>query len=299
MGRDRTGPAAVRYPNPGDETRPRARRSTVLAAALLPMLLGACSSVPEWADPTAWFDEEEDEAPSRISSAEESGRATTFPNLASVPDAPPVVTSAPNRDKLRSGLAADLSNAEYSGQRLTGQGGAAAPQGATVPGAPPVPAIASRLTGQATPTAAAAPAAPQTGLGIRQFQTAAANPAAANSQGELVAVIYFGHGATTLAAADRGILSDVLALHRERGGAIRVVGHASARTRNMAQEDRRAANLETSRRRADAVANRLVALGAARGSVRVEARADAQPVYHEFMPTGEAGNRRAEIYLEY
>jgi flagellar motor protein MotB len=28
-----------------------------------------------------------------------------------------------------------------------------------------------------------------------------------------------------------------------------------------------------------------------------EARADNQPVFHEFMPTGEAGNRRAEIYL--
>jgi hypothetical protein len=30
----------------------------------------------------------------------------------------------------------------------------------------------------------------------------------------------------------------------------------------------------------------------------VDAISDAQPVYFEFMPTGEAGNRRAEIYLE-
>jgi flagellar motor protein MotB len=27
--------------------------------------------------------------------------------------------------------------------------------------------------------------------------------------------------------------------------------------------------------------------------------ADEQPVYHEVMPSGEAGNRRAEIYIDY
>ena len=44
-------------------------------------------------------------------------------------------------------------------------------------------------------------------------------------------------------------------------------------------------------------AERQEQLGAPSGSVRTEARADAQPVYHEFMPTGESGNRRAEIFL--
>jgi flagellar motor protein MotB len=33
--------------------------------------------------------------------------------------------------------------------------------------------------------------------------------------------------------------------------------------------------------------------------VTTEARSDSEPVYFEFMPTGEAGNRRVEIYLEY
>jgi flagellar motor protein MotB len=31
----------------------------------------------------------------------------------------------------------------------------------------------------------------------------------------------------------------------------------------------------------------------------VSAMADEQPVYHEVMPSGEAGNRRAEIYIDY
>ena len=91
----------------------------------------------------------------------------------------------------------------------------------------------------------------------------------------------------------------MVALSRERGAGIRVIGHASARTRTVDPVQHRVANLEVSQRRADSVAAALVRLGAARDRVRVEARADTLPVYHEFMPTGEAGNRRAEIFLEY
>ena len=116
---------------------------------------------------------------------------------------------------------------------------------------------------------------------------------------ELAAIIYFAHGSNTLNADDRAVLRDVVALSRERNAAIRVIGHASARTRTVDPVQHRVANLEVSQRRADSVAAALVRLGAARDRVRVEARADTLPVYHEFMPTGEAGNRRAEIFLEY
>jgi len=58
------------------------------------------------------------------------------------------------------------------------------------------------------------------------------------------------------------------------------------------------ANFETSLQRANAVTALLVRYGVARDKVAAEAKGDTQPVYHEFMPTGEAGNRRAEIFLE-
>ena len=94
------------------------------------------------------------------------------------------------------------------------------------------------------------------------------------------------------------MLSEVVALHRQRGGTIRVIGHASAHTGVTDQTKHRTANFEMSLKRANAVAAGLVALGAAKNEVRAEAKGDAQPIFHEFMPTGEAGNRRTEIFLE-
>ena len=57
-------------------------------------------------------------------------------------------------------------------------------------------------------------------------------------------------------------------------------------------------NFKVSVDRADAVARELIRLGVNKEELVVDAISDAQPVYFEFMPTGEAGNRRAEIYLE-
>ena len=79
---------------------------------------------------------------------------------------------------------------------------------------------------------------------------------------------------------------------------VRVIGHASAHTATVDPVEHRVANLEISQRRADAVANALTRLGLRRDKLVVEARSDTQPVYHEFMATGEAGNQRAEIFLE-
>ena len=124
----------------------------------------------------------------------------------------------------------------------------------------------------------------------------AALPAAAG--GQLVAVIYFGQGSSQLDGKDRAVLRDVAALHRQRGGTIRVVGHASADTVATDPAGHDLADDEISLRRANSVAVGLIALGAARDRVRAEARGAKQPVDNAFTTTGEAGNRRAEIFLE-
>ena len=59
------------------------------------------------------------------------------------------------------------------------------------------------------------------------------------------------------------------------------------------------ANFEISLKRAQAVANALIAAGVPAERVRVEAVSDTQPEYYEVMPSGESGNRRAEIVLYY
>ncbi len=49
--------------------------------------------------------------------------------------------------------------------------------------------------------------------------------------------------------------------------------------------------------RANRVAEHLIAMGVARDKVLVEAFSATNPLYSEAMPTGEAGNRRADIYF--
>ena len=116
-------------------------------------------------------------------------------------------------------------------------------------------------------------------------------------EGTRVAVIYFPHGTASLDGEDRQVLREVANLYEKRDAGLRVVGHASSRTATMGMIDHRMVNLDTSMRRAETVADTLVRLGVPRGEIQVEARADRDPAYHEFMPTGEAGNRRAEIFL--
>jgi len=113
-----------------------------------------------------------------------------------------------------------------------------------------------------------------------------------------VATIHFGNGSSNLNSRDRSILRDVLRLQKERGGRIHVIGHASSRTRNTDPVRHKMINFQVSAARADAVARELVRLGAPKMDIQVDAVSDSQPRFYEFMPSGEAGNRRAEIYLE-
>jgi len=290
----------------------------------LPLLVGACTLVPDWADPTDLF--EPDEAPTTVAQEEaQPAGSDSFPNLGSVPDAAPKATTPATRAVLRETLAADRANAEYSGQKLVAETGTATENAVGTEKMPstaasalpsqvaiPIPkASAAPQVAEATPApaepAAPAPAATESPepakstFRFKQFDTELAakpkdTPVTRNR--ELVAIVYFGYGSTVLNQNDREILRDVVALQKQRGGTVRVVGHASARTGIVDSVRHRLANFETSLQRANAVAAQLVRFGVARDKVAAEAKADSQPVYHEFMPTGEAGNRRAEIFLE-
>jgi len=147
--------------------------------------------------------------------------------------------------------------------------------------------------GSAAPVTSAAPA--QSGTAPEFGQ----RPAPAMAQGSVkVATIHFGNGSSNLSSRDRRILRDVLRLQKERGGRIHVIGHASSRTRNTDPVRHKMINFQVSAARADAVARELVRLGAPKTDIQIDAVSDSQPRFYEFMPSGEAGNRRAEIYLE-
>lgn len=261
-------------------------------ALTLPLVLGACSSAPDWADPTEWFD---DDTPEPRAEVDEDAQV---PNLATVPDEPRATTADDLRAQTAQGLAADHANAQYSGETLTADSSlpqapaTSATAASQVPAAPQVPQ-APAVAAPAAPAAAPQAAAPQ----VAAVPTYTPQPV--QRQSVRAAVIYFAHGSARIDAQDRQVLQDIATLQRQRNAQVRVVGHASARTGNQAPQEHQIANFNVSLKRANAVAAALVSLGVAQNMVTTEARADAQPIFHEFMPNGEAGNRRAEIFLEF
>ena len=115
--------------------------------------------------------------------------------------------------------------------------------------------------------------------------------------GVRVATILFENGSAKLKAHDKRILSAVTRLQRQKGGTIRIVGHASSRTRNLPPVKHKMANFQISVARADMVYGELVRLGIKSESIVIAAVSDHEPLYYEFMPSGESGNRRTEVYL--
>ena len=113
-----------------------------------------------------------------------------------------------------------------------------------------------------------------------------------------VATIHFRNGSAALSTRDRQIIANALQLKKERGGRIHIIGHASSRTRSLDPIKHKMLNFNVSIDRADAVARELIRLGIKKEELVVDAISDTQPKYFEFMPSGEAGNRRAEIYLK-
>lgn len=123
----------------------------------------------------------------------------------------------------------------------------------------------------------------------------------AGTGGKLVriATIQFPDGSAKLDSEARAVLAQVAKLQREKSGTVRVVGHASLRTRPMDADRHSRVNEGISIARANAVAQQLTRIGVKRSAIAVSGLGASDPVYFEVMETGEAGNRRAEIYMEF
>jgi flagellar motor protein MotB len=112
-----------------------------------------------------------------------------------------------------------------------------------------------------------------------------------------IATVHFQNGSSRLNNTDLQVLRKVIALQRQNGGVIQIIGHASSRTRAMAEANHKKTNYTMSVMRADTIAKAMIRLGAPKNGIMVGAVSDTQPLYYEVMPTGEAGNRRAEIFI--
>jgi flagellar motor protein MotB len=141
-----------------------------------------------------------------------------------------------------------------------------------------------------------APMEPSAALGARSLEEFEFARSFLSAQ---VGTVLFAHGSAVLSPAGRKALRDIAQMHKKRGGTVRVIGHASSRTGNMDPVRHQLANFSISVRRADVVARELMRLGVKPGKIFVGARSDSNPIYYESMPAGEAGNRRAEIFVDY
>jgi outer membrane protein OmpA-like peptidoglycan-associated protein len=110
--------------------------------------------------------------------------------------------------------------------------------------------------------------------------------------GQPMALIYFDEGSARLGPDDQNVLRQIAGMQRRYGGVVHVVGHASTGTGSAQQ-----ANQRVSQARADAVAQQLVSYGVPPAAIQTVAAGDSQPLFAETAPSGEAANRRAEVYL--
>jgi outer membrane protein OmpA-like peptidoglycan-associated protein len=111
-------------------------------------------------------------------------------------------------------------------------------------------------------------------------------------------VIQFGHGSSRLSPSDRRKVAQLARDAMQTGALVRVVGHASMRTRDMDPFAHTVANFNVSLARANVVALALIEAGVPAEQMIVDAVGDTQPIFSEAMPSGERGNRRTEIFLE-
>jgi outer membrane protein OmpA-like peptidoglycan-associated protein len=107
------------------------RRSAIF---MLPLVVGACTLLTDGSS----------ELPERLSdtAAEIEAEDAEFPNLASVPDEPPVVSGSEEREGIREGLVADRANAEYTTESLLPGGATANLENSLTPDSYSIPAEA-------------------------------------------------------------------------------------------------------------------------------------------------------------
>jgi flagellar motor protein MotB len=125
-----------------------------------------------------------------------------------------------------------------------------------------------------------------------------AQPLELSGDGQQIATVLFDDGSAEISTGAIKLLERVVALHRTRGGQLRIVGHASIDVPGGDLLHKRLVNFRVSIDRANAVARELVKLGVDPAAISVASVSESQPLYNEKVPAGEAGNRRAEIYLD-
>lgn len=117
----------------------------------------------------------------------------------------------------------------------------------------------------------------------------------------LATIIYHSNGKNDLSRKDIKSLkaiSKFVKEHKETAK-VKIIGHASSRTKDMKILKHKLTNYDLSIDRANAVKNKLARLGVDKKKIELVAVSDTEPVKKEIMPVSETMNRRTEVYITY
>jgi outer membrane protein OmpA-like peptidoglycan-associated protein len=214
--------------------------------------------------------------------------APTFARQVATPAIqPPSPLPAPAAGTQRRGGSGALVSQTYRSQLAL-----SAPTVSTAPAGPTAsPSLTGGRPAPLSTIAAATPPSSALPLGRSGFNGSAVSYRAAS--------LFFKTGSARLGKGDRKKLREVAALQRKRNATLRIIGHASSRTRDLDPVKHQIVNFRISVDRAHVVARELVRLGVPAGKLSIGAKSDQERVFYEFMPAGETGNQRTEIYIEY
>ena len=114
-----------------------------------------------------------------------------------------------------------------------------------------------------------------------------------------IATINFNSGSSQLTFKDIKKIKKVMKLANEKNAKVRIVGHASTRTKDMDLIKHKLANFTISDKRSHAVAKVFIDNKFPIDDLITEAVSDSKPLFHESMPAVTHGNQRTEIYIIY
>ncbi len=114
-----------------------------------------------------------------------------------------------------------------------------------------------------------------------------------------IATINFKSGSSLISSKDIKKIRKVMKIAADKNAQVRIVGHASTRTKDMSQLEHKLANFDISDKRSQAVAKVFVENKFPPSKLTTEAVSDSKPLFHESMPAGTFGNQRTEIFIIY
>lgn len=115
-----------------------------------------------------------------------------------------------------------------------------------------------------------------------------------------VATINFRSGSSIVDGEGLKKIKKIAKIANERNARIKIIGHASERTKDMPITEHKIVNFMISDKRAHSVANILIDKhNFPSDKLITEAVSDTKPLFKEIMPAGTKANQRTEIFLIY